>query len=77
MCDKIVDPLLDLSGKVAVISGGSSGITARQGALSMILDIDVANAVLFFYRPHVTMGHGHQFNGRRRRTCLKPDTGKG
>ncbi|WDP90002.1 MAG: SDR family oxidoreductase [Desulfobacter sp.] len=44
------DSILDMSGKIAVISGGSSGIgygtaelLARQGAVSVILDIDEAN----------------------------------
>lgn len=43
------DSILDLSGKIAVISGGSSGIgygtaelIAGQGAVSVILDIDTA-----------------------------------
>jgi len=47
MCNTTIDPLLDLSGKVAVISGGSSGIgygtaelLALKGAVSIILDID-------------------------------------
>ena len=47
MCNTTIDPLLDLSGKVAVISGGSSGIgygtaelLALKGAVSVILDID-------------------------------------
>jgi NAD(P)-dependent dehydrogenase (short-subunit alcohol dehydrogenase family) len=41
------DPMLDLTGKVAVISGGSSGIgygtallLAQKGAVSVVLDID-------------------------------------
>jgi len=41
------DPLVDLTGKIAVISGGSSGIgfgtaqlLAEKGAVSVILDID-------------------------------------
>ena len=45
--DQAIDRLLDLNGKIAVISGGSSGIgfgTARllalKGAVSVILDID-------------------------------------
>ncbi len=47
MCNTTIDPLLDLSGKIAVISGGSSGIgygtaelLALKGAVSIILDID-------------------------------------
>ena len=47
MCTGNADSILDLTGKVAIISGGSSGIgygtaelVARQGALSVILDID-------------------------------------
>ncbi len=49
MCTANTDSILDLTGKVAVISGGSSGIgygtaelLACQGALSVILDIDEA-----------------------------------
>ncbi len=47
MCNTAIDPLLDLGGKIAVISGGSSGIgygtaelLALKGAVSVILDID-------------------------------------
>ncbi len=47
ICDQKLDSLLDLTNKIAVISGGSSGIgygTAKllslKGAVSVILDID-------------------------------------
>ena len=47
MCNKTMDPLLDLHDKVAIISGGSSGIgygtaelLAAKGAVSIILDIN-------------------------------------
>ncbi len=47
MCNNNTDAILDLSGKVALISGGSSGIgygtaelLAMKGAVSIILDID-------------------------------------
>ncbi|MCF6249310.1 MAG: SDR family oxidoreductase [Desulfobacula sp.] len=47
ICDQETDCILDLNGKIAVISGGSSGIgfgTAKllslKGAVSVILDID-------------------------------------
>ncbi|WDP84399.1 MAG: SDR family oxidoreductase [Desulfobacter sp.] len=47
MCTGNTDSILDLSGKVAIISGGSSGIgfgtaelLASQGAVAVILDVD-------------------------------------
>jgi len=47
MSNKTIDPLVDLNGKIALISGGSSGIgygtaelLALKGAVSIILDIN-------------------------------------